>query len=162
MDGLEMIYTRRSVRSFKPDLIDDTSIDQIVKAGKLAATARNVQPIDIVVVKDQSVRDLLGETTEYGKFIPQAPVCFVVFSEDTKYYLEDGSAAIENILLAARYFGIGTCWVAGDKKPYADDIREICQMKPGYKLIGLVAAGYPESDTFFQKKDIRNPDAKIL
>ena len=162
MDGLEMILTRRSIRAYSDKKIDDDVIMSVVKAGKLAATGSNVQPCEIVVIKDSSVKEQIAEITDYGKFIKNAHVCFAVFCEDTKYYLEDGSAAVQNILLAARYFGIGTCWVAGDKKPYTEKIREICNLKREYRLICLIPAGYPQNDGSFKEKQIRNNEFKII
>jgi len=162
MDGLAMLYTRRSVRSFSKDVIDNDVISKIVKAGKLAATARNEQPVEIVIIKDKELKQTLAHATDYGKFIAEAPLCLIVFSKQTKYYLEDGSAAAQNILLAARYFGIGSCWVAGDKKVYATKIGELCNMPPDHKLICLIPLGYPEDKTVFKEKPIKNTDNKIL
>ena len=157
MDGLKMLYTRRSVRNFTPDPVSDEIVEKIVKAGHLAATGRNVQPWEFVVVRTPERLKELGEITDYGKFIPEAPLCIAVFCKDTTYYLEDGSAAIQNILLAARYHGLGSCWVAGDKKKYADDIRRLCKADTDKKLIGLVSVGYPGSETVFNEREIRNP-----
>jgi nitroreductase len=67
----------------------------------------------------------------------------VVLCRESKYYLEDGSAATENILLAARAFGLGACWVAGDKKPYAETLRKMVGAPDGYKLVSLIPLGYP-------------------
>jgi nitroreductase len=67
----------------------------------------------------------------------------VVLCKDTKYYLEDGSAATQNILLAARAHGLGSCWVAGDKKPYASDICRLVGAPPIYKLVSLIPIGNP-------------------
>jgi nitroreductase len=161
MDGLEMVYTRRSVRTYKRDQIPDDIIKKIVKAGKLAATARNLQPIEIVVIKNSEILRQLGQAADTGRFIADAPLCIGVFSQDTKYYLEDGSAATQNILLAARYFGIGSCWVAGDKKHYARKVTEICNVSPSkYKLISLIPLGYPASKGVFTEKTIFNNDYK--
>ncbi|MFQ6092647.1 MAG: hypothetical protein ACE5OR_08205 [bacterium] len=51
----------------------------------------------------------IADITDFGKFIAQAPVCIAVYARDTKYYLEDGSAATENMLIAATALGVGTC-----------------------------------------------------
>ena len=85
----------------------------------------------------------IATTTDFGKFIADAPVCVLVLCRDTKYYLEDGSAATENILLAARAHGLGSCWVAGDKKPYAAEICRLAGAPPDYKLVSLIPIGYP-------------------
>ena len=143
MDAFEALGTRRSVRRFKPDPVERSEIEKVVEAGRLAATANNLQPWEFVVVTDEAMRRRLATLADYGKFIAQAPVCIVTFSKDTKYYLEDGSAATQNMLVAARALNLGSCWVAGDKKAYAGEIGNLLGMPGGYKLISLVALGHP-------------------
>jgi len=141
MDAIEAIKQRRSVRDFEPVEVEREVIEDMVDCARLAATARNDQPWEFVVVTEATMRRQLAAKTDYGKFIAMAPACIVVFCRDTKYYLEDGSAAVENILLAATEHGLGSCWVAGDKKPYAEDIRKELKVPEGYKLVALVPVG---------------------
>ncbi|HEY3323083.1 MAG TPA: nitroreductase family protein [Planctomycetota bacterium] len=143
MDAIEALKTRRSVRTYKSDPVPRKMLDEIVDCGRLAASARNVQPWEFVVVTDAAMRQKVAQATEAnGAFISQAPACIVVFCDTTTYFLEDGSAATQNILVAARAMGLGSCWIAGDKKPYADKVREILGVPPKMKLIALVALGY--------------------
>jgi nitroreductase len=88
----------------------------MVDCRRLAATAVNIQPWEFVVVTDPEALRSIANTTDFGGFIADAPAYIVVICRETKYYLEDGSAATKNILLAARVHGLGSCWVAGDKK----------------------------------------------
>ena len=162
MDGLEMLYTRRSVRSYTDKQISNDIVQKIVRAGRLAASAINHQPIHIVIVEDTELKKRLAHTTDFGKFIKQASVCLVLVSNDTKYYLEDGSACAQNILLAARYFGIGSCWVAGDKKTYAEKIVKLVEMPASYKLICLIPLGYPKKADCFKQKKLKNNRVKII
>ena len=143
MDAIEVLKTRRSVRAYKGGPVPRKIIEDIVDCGRLAATAVNIQPWEFVVVTDPDRLRRIAETTDYGKFIAHAPVCVVVVGRDTKDYLEDGSAATENILLAAHAHGLGSCWVAGDKKPYAAEICRLVGAPQGYKLVSLVPIGYP-------------------
>jgi len=152
MDALEALRTRRSHRAFKPDPIDRALIEQIVDAGRLAATARNEQPWEFVVVTDADARRAIAETTDHGPFIADAPVCIAVLASDTKYYLEDGSAATQNILLAAHALDLAACWVAGDKKPYAPNILKQVGAPADMKLVALVAVGRPAGDPPTPKK----------
>ena len=143
MDAIEVLKTRRSVRAFSGEPVPRKIIEDIVDCGRLAATAVNIQPWEFVVVTDSAMLRRIAQATDYGKFIADAPVCIVVLCRETKYYLEDGSAATENILLAARAHGLGSCWVAGDKKPYAAEICRLVGAPPGYKLVSLIPIGYP-------------------
>lgn len=144
MDALEAIAQRRSVRKFKPEPVAEELTEKVVDAGRRAPTARNEQPWEFVVVTDVQMRQAFAEICDYGRFIKDSPVCIVTFCRDTKYYLEDGCAAIENMLVAATALGLGTCWVAGDKKEYARTIAEKLAVPADYRLIGLVAVGYAD------------------
>lgn len=142
------MYTNQPV---SPEIIED-----IIDAGRHAATAINVQPWAFVAATDESVRKKLADITDHGKFIADAPVCIVVFCEDTKYYLEDGSAATQNILNAARAHGLGSCWIAGDKKFYCEDIRKALNVPENYRLISLIAVGYAAVTPNPEKKPLES------
>jgi nitroreductase len=143
MDAIEVLKTRRSVRAYTPQAISKEILEDIIDCGRLAATAINIQPWEFVVVTDAALRRQIAQIADYGKFIAEAPVCVVVLCRETKYYLEDGSAATQNLLLAARAHGLGSCWVAGDKKPYAEQIRRLVGAPEDHKLVSMVALGYP-------------------
>jgi nitroreductase len=131
------------VRAYKREPVPRKIIEDIIDCGRLAASAINIQPWEFVVVTDPEMLRRLADTTDHGKFIADAPACIVVLCRDTKYYLEDGSAATQNILLAAHAHGLGSCWVAGDKKPYAAHICKLLGAPASHKLVSLVALGYP-------------------
>lgn len=145
MSKTKVIKDRRSIRSYKPDPVSEDVIRDILDCGRLAPTARNIQPWLLGAVTDSELRRAVAGLAEYGKFIADSPVCFVVFvKSDEKYFMEDGCAATMNIILAATGHGLGTCWVAGHKKDYVDDIRQLLGVPDGYTLISLVAAGYSD------------------
>jgi len=144
MDALEAIEKRQSIRSFEDKPLSKDILEKIVNTGRLAATARNVQPWEFVVVTDRDKLKEIAELTDYGKFIAEAAACIAVFCQDTKYYLEDGSAATQNMLVAATALGVGSCWVAGDKKPYCGKIASLLGVPEGVKLVSLIALGYPK------------------
>jgi len=159
MDVFEAIAKRHSVRKYNPTPVAREQIEKIVDAGRRAPTAMNVQPWEFVVVTDQKMRKTLAETCDYGKFFADAAVCIVTLCKDTKYYLEDGCAAMENMLLAATGLGLGTCWVAGDKKAYAEEICRTLGAPAGFRLVGLMAVGVPaESPRTTEKR----PLAKVI
>lgn len=143
MEAMEAIRSRYSCRTYSDRPVSDDLICQILDAARRAPSGNNVQPWEFVVVRDPSVREKLSQITDYGKFIRQAPVCIVVLCRDTKYYLEDGAAATQNILLACTALGLGSCWIAGDKKPYCDEILQLLGVPRQYRLVSLVSVGYP-------------------
>jgi nitroreductase len=143
MDAIEALKTRRSVRVYSRQPVPQQILEDLIDCARLAATAINIQPWEFVVVTDPEMLRKIAETTDHGRFIVDAPACVAVLCQDTKYYLEDGSAATENILVAAHAHGLGGCWVAGDKKPYAPNICRLIGAPKGYKLVSLVALGYP-------------------
>lgn len=142
MDALEALKTRRSVRSFTEKPVSREIIEQVVDAARLAPTANNIQPWEFIVVTHEATRKQIAGVTGYGKFIADAPVCIAVFCKDSKYYLEDGCAATENILVGAHALGVASCWVAGDKKDYAGEVGKILEAPDSYKLVSLIALGY--------------------
>ena len=142
MDAIECLKTRRSVREYLDTPVPKEIIEDIVDCGRLAASGVNVQPWVFIAVTDARVRGQLAEMCPNGKFISQSPVCIAVFCQDTKYYIEDGSAATQNMLNAARAHGLGSCWVAGDKKEYAPKIGEMLGVPSDCKLVSLIAIGH--------------------
>jgi nitroreductase len=154
MDALlEVLKKRRSIRSYKDKPIAKAILEQIIDTARYAPTARNLQPWEFVVITLPDSLRKISELTDNGKFIRQAKACIAVFCQDTKYYLEDGCAATVNILLAATALGIGSCWVAGDKKPYCSQIIELLNVPASFKLVSLVALGYPEPADSFREAD---------
>jgi len=154
MEALEAIRNRRSVRRYLSQPIPKEVIEQIVDCGRWAPTAMNLQPWKFVVIADESMRSKIANITDYGKFIADAPACIAVFCEETKFYLEDGCAAVENILLGATALGVGSCWVAGDKKPYAEEVANLLGMPTNYKLIALISLGYSDQRPHARKKNL--------
>ena len=155
MQPIELLKTRRSIRAYTPQAVPREIIEDIIDCGRLAPTARNEQPWEFVVVTDKALRSRIAQAADYGRFIAEAPVCVAVLSRQTKYYLEDGSAATLNILLAAHAHGLGACWVAGDKKPYAARVVQMVGAPEDYRLISLVSIGYPAEKPETRKRPLR-------
>jgi nitroreductase len=144
MDLIDVIKGRRSIRKYQDKPIPADTLREVLDCARLAPTAINVQPWLIGCVTDKTLLERLANTTDHGKFIKGSAACFAVFCEKgQKYYLEDGCAATMSIILAAAAKGIGTCWVAGDKKEYAEAVRRLLNVPERYTLVSLIPAGYP-------------------
>lgn len=158
MESEKVIKTRRSIRDYKDVSIPRGALRKMVDAARFAATARGVQPWEFVIITDPGMLNKLADLAENARFLAQAKACIAVFSAETKYYLEDGCAATENILLSATDQGIGSCWVAGDKKPYCSEVAKILGVPEGLKLVSMVSLGYPKSERDFKVAEKRELD----
>ena len=147
METLDSIAKRASIREYKAESIPKDLLEKLVDAGRRAPTARAVEPWEFIVITDKKNLKKLGElTAPSGSFLKDAASCIAVFCKDTKYYLEDGCAATENILLAAADIGLAACWVAGDKKPYVDDVSGLLGAPSGFRLVSLISLGRPKKN----------------
>ncbi len=153
---IKLLKERRSIRKYQEREVPEDIIKGIIDCARFAPTAINIQPWEFIVITDKEMRKKIADITDYGKFIAEAPVCVAVFCKDTKYYLEDGSAATTYILLAAKAYGLGSCWVAGDKKNYAEDIRKLLEVPDGYKLVSLISIGYPAENPVKGKRSLED------
>lgn len=144
MDTFEAFKNRISVREYSDRPVEKEKLEKMVDAGRLAPTARGEQPWEFVVVtKKEKVKEL-ADITDHGKFMSGAAASIVIFCKDTKYYLEDGCAATENVLLAATALGVASCWIAGDKKEYGIRIAKALNVPESFKLISVLSLGYPK------------------
>ena len=152
-----VIKSRHSVRNFKKDPVDELIIKDALECAAHAPTAMNLQPWLFGVIRRKDMLDRIAQTTDHGKFIAEAPLCFAVFGEKKeKYYLEDCCAATENLILALQAHGINSCWVAGEKKQYAETIRSLLGVPEKYTLVSLVASGYPSEMNIAKKKEMKH------
>lgn len=150
------ILTRRSCKKYKPDMIPDEAIAEIVDCALAAPTGRNRQASIILVVKDKAARDalsranaaVLGADTDpfYG-----APVVLVVLAKkDVNTYIYDGSVTAENILLAAHALGLGACWIhrareVFETEEYKSLLRDL-GIEDEYEGIANCTIGIPDWD----------------
>jgi len=149
MAEFEILKKRRSIREYSDEQLSKDALEKIIEAARFSPTARNVQPWEFIVITEVSTLKKIADLAENGRFLSQAKACIAVFCADTKYYLEDGCAATCNILLAAAMLGVGSCWIAGDKKPYCAQVATLLNVPASYKLVSLVALGYPKSKEGF-------------
>jgi len=154
MDALEVIRKRRSIRKFTSAPIPKGDLETIVDAGRLAATGSNRQPWDFVVVTD---RDTIAQFKAAGVWIEQAAaVIAMVMDPQSRWWVEDGSAAIENMLLACTALGYGGCWVEGDALPREEQFKALLGVPEGKRILALVPLGVPADTPAKEKKPLQD------
>lgn len=145
MEFIDILKSRRSIRKYKKEPIPRALLEEITEAGKWGASARAEYPWRFVIIDDKErLKELAAIVGVHGRFIADSAATIVVASNPAKYYLEDGSAATQNILNAAWAKGIGTCWVAGDKKDYCPQVLKFVNAPEGMKLVSLISCGIPD------------------
>ena len=154
MEALEAIRKRRSVRKFTGELIPREDLEKIVDAGRLAATGSNRQPCDFIVITD---RETISRLIVVGKWMKKAAaIIAVVLDPYSRWWLEDGSAAIENMLIASTALGYGSCWVEGDSLPHEEEFKSLLGVPKGKRLLALIPLGVPEEWPTIEKRSLES------
>lgn len=153
MDALEAIRKRRSVRNYTGDPIPREDLETIVDAGRLAATGGNRQPWDFIVVTDREMIDRLKVAAAWME--KAGAIIAVVMDPASRWWLEDGSAAVENILIASTALGYGSCWLEGYTLPREDEFKELLGVPDEKRLLTLVPIGVPVEWPTKEKKSLQ-------
>lgn len=152
MSIYDLIISRRSIRQFEPKTISQNIIKDIVNAGRLAPSAANRQPLEFIVVDEESKRDNIFPCLKWAGYIApegnpkpgQEPRAYIVILVNTdireKEYEWDSGAAIENMILTAWEKGIGSCWILSVDKVR---VRILLNIPASYKVDSVLALGYP-------------------
>jgi nitroreductase len=146
MDAINAILERRSVRKFSDQPVSKEMLESLVECGRVAPTGHNKQGRSFLVLTERSTIDEVGKIGTWSKFvIGKAPALILVFcdTQECATPVEDGSAATENILIAATAHGVGSCWMAGYGMPFAEEIEALVGASKSQKLISVIALGYP-------------------
>lgn len=154
MDALTALRSRKSIRKYESRPVPREALENMIDCARLAPSANGLQPWEFVVVTERPMLDRLAEINAFGKFLHEATAAVVVLSRDVKYFVEDCSTAVHALMVAAAAQGLGTCWIAGDKKPYADDIRRLVGAPEGFRLVATIAVGHPAEDPERDKRPL--------
>ncbi|MDD3740134.1 MAG: nitroreductase family protein [Bacteroidales bacterium] len=152
---LEVIHSRKSVRHFTDEPVTKEQLETLVKAGMAAPSARNLQPWAFVIVTERNQLDALAEALPYAKMLLDAQAAIVVCGDmkkaatdvDSAYWVQDCSAATQNILLAVESMGLGAVWTAAF--PYSDrmePVKEILGLPENIKPLNVIPVGVPTGE----------------
>ena len=164
-DAMEVIMTRTSVRSYTNKVVEQDKIEQLLRAAMTAPPAANKQHWAFVVVDDKTVLEQMQQAHKNGKMIANAPLAIVVCGDMSKaldgegaeFWIQDTSAATENLLLAAHALGLGAVWVG--VHPISErvvSISGILSLPENIVPLAIVPIGYPDSHN--EPKDKWNPE----
>lgn len=153
MEVIEAIYKRRSIRNYLDREVDQDTIIALIKAATAAPTAANCQPWEFVVVTEPDKMAELKENLIFAKY--NAPAAIVVCGNmklafkgiTQEMWVQDCSAALQNILIAATGLGLGTVWIGVYPNPGTVKIvKEALNLPEHVKPLGIVYVGYPAEE----------------
>lgn len=149
MDLYEVISTRRSIRKYKSDPVEEEKLNRILEAVRIAPSAGNRQPWHFIVIKDEETKRRLKEAYDKEWFYNAPVIIFAGGEPSISWTRKDGrdykdvdvAIAFDHLVLAATAEGLGTCWI-GAFEPKA--VREILGIPEGIEPIALTPLGYPD------------------
>ena len=148
---IDTIYDRRSVRKYLDKPVNPDLVDEILRAGMFAPSGCNKQPWHFVVFDEKQLVLEIESMHPYASALLTAPVCIMVCGDTEKemakgFYQVDCSAAIENMLLAARALGLDTCWMG--VYPWEEVMEKFSKrfdLPSHVKPFALISLGYAQS-----------------
>jgi nitroreductase len=149
--SLKFIFSRRSVRKYEKREIPEEMFTHLFEAAMAAPSAVAKDPWHFILVRDRKMLDKIVKILPNGQMLRQAPAAFVVCGDINKahlnevsYMLQDLSAAVENILLAATALGLGSCWLGMHPRPdRMEGIRNLFSLPGNIIPMCGVALGWP-------------------
>ena len=150
MDLLEGIIMRRSIRKYTDEIIPQSKVEELVKYGMYAPSARNRQPWHFVLSNDKDLFLKIEEFHPYAKMLKHAQWGIVVCGDELlantpEYWPVDCAAATQNILLAAHGIGYGAVWLGIYPRPdRIDAMKGLLELPPHIHAFSLISLGCPD------------------
>ncbi len=148
-DALTVIHSRKSVRTYLDKPVTKEQLETLLRAGMAAPTAADKRPWAFVAVTERAVLDTLQHSSPYTKMLPKAAAAIVVCGDTRKglksdVWVQDCSAASENILLAAEAIGLGAVWcgIYLNPEPTAY-VKRVLGLPPEVIPLNIISIGWP-------------------
>lgn len=154
-DVIAAILERRCIRRFKPDPVPRATVGRILDAARWAPSAGNIQPWKFYAVYNEQKKGALASAAMGQGFVSEAPVVIVVCVQPEMsgaryrdrgrnlYVIQDSAAAVQNILLAACGYGLGSCWVGAFNEK---EVIAALEMPAGVVPAAIIPVGYPAEE----------------
>jgi nitroreductase len=152
MEVFEAILSRKSIRAFRQQTISLDLIEKLLKAAMQAPSAGNQQPWHFVVVTERVQLDALADVLRYGQSLKVAPLGIVVCADldlekHRGWWVQDCSAATQNLLLAAHGLGLGAVWLGVyPREERVTSIRSVIGAPENVIPLCVVSIGYPAGE----------------
>ena len=161
---MEILMTRTSVRSYTERKVEPEKIEQLLRAAMAAPTAGNKQPWAFIVVTEKEILEKLGGRLPHAKMTANAPLAIIACGDLNKgfngeaqdFWIQDVSAAIENLLIAAHTLDLGAVWTGVfPMSERVTDVKSILSLPENVIPLAVIPIGYPDAES--KPKDKWNP-----
>ena len=146
----ENIFARRSIRKYSSLPVNPDDLNLLLEAGMAAPSGKNLKPWHFVTVTKREILDNLAEAHPYGKMLLEATAAIAVCGQidiSPDYWIQDCSAATENILVAAAGIGLGTVWLGcHPREERVTAIKKVLQIPEEVGVLSLIAIGHPAEE----------------
>jgi nitroreductase len=148
---LNVLFGRRSIRSFRPCTVDEAQVRQLLEVAMSAPSAVAKDPWRFVIVRDPRTLQQLGAELSNGAMLPEAGLGIVVCGDldaahdrQLSYLLQDCAAAVQNLLLAAHALSLGACWLGiHPREGRVRKVAEILGIPDPVLPVACIAVGLP-------------------
>lgn len=146
---MDTIYKRRSIRKFTSEVVPEKNILEFIKAGMNAPSAGNAQPWYFVIINDRAILDEIPKFHPYARMLYQTTTAILVcgdldLEKHEGFWVQDCSAATENILLEIADEGFGGVWLGVYPcKERVEGFRKLLRIPERIIPFSLIAVGYP-------------------
>jgi nitroreductase len=148
-ERLDIIFSRRSIRKYTDQPVSEQDLTSLLEAGMAAPSASNRKPWHFVAVTDRARLRALADQHPYGKMLADAAVAIVVCGDPgiSEWWVQDCSAATENILIAAAGLGLGGVWLGCHNRPEREQaVRDVLRIPERIGVLNILSIGHPAED----------------
>ncbi len=148
-DRLAAIFSRRSIRAYTDEPVGEEDLHSLLEAGMAAPSASNRKPWHFVAVTDRETLQALAAAHPYGKMLARAGAAIAVCGDPSisAWWVQDCSAATENILIAATALGLGAVWLGSHGNPERERaIRGVLGIPDSMGVLSLLSIGHPAEE----------------
>ena len=163
---INAIAKRKSIRSFTDRKVEPEKVEALLRAAMRAPSGMNGQPWNFCVVQNPEIIEQLAACVENGldrkgyDFYGPNALIIVSCDRDSRFELQDGSGALQNIFLAAASLGIGSVWINQLRNVCDDEDCRSLLTKLGipenFRVVGTAALGYPAAEDAFRVAEKKN------
>ena len=155
-----MVYKRRTIRRFKQDPIPIKTLKKLVDFARVAPAGSNIQCVEYIIVHTPEMTEKIFPLVRWAASLPKKdrdpevfrrPTAYIIVLVNTNikksYFEYDVGAAVENILLGAVKFNIGSCWMGSFN---GRKIRPILEIPDHYEITFVISLGYPDEESVME------------